>query len=155
MNEKIVSFTKKTPQPAVEVEAITTITLCAKLCGVNIATINNAQDGRFTLMIDGWKELGAAKFDLLEGFCEQLMGCAPICRYDVSYASGKGLVTIIEWRTKPEEETAFLRMLVNSRGFIRGGYENLHLFGGRNAIDYRNLELAQYLAICAQTQASA
>lgn len=143
---KVISFTERAQQKAAEVMISVTITLCMKLCGVNIATVNNVQDGRLSLMIDGWKQLGATYYNLLVDFCEKLMGCGPICSYDVSYASGLGLATIIEWRTKPEEERAFLRMLINSRGFVGGGYENLRLYGDRNPLDYRDPELAQQLA---------
>lgn len=146
MRNNVVSFTKRAHQEVAKVMVSVTVTLCMKLYGVNIATINNVRDGRFSLMIDGWKQLGAASYNLLVDFCEKLMGCGPICSYDVSYASGAGLATIVEWRTNPEEERAFLRMLVNSHGFVGGGYENLRLYGGRNALDYLDPELAQQLA---------
>ncbi len=122
------------------------VKLSLKVGDTLVAIIDDVISGRLTLMVDGWKSLGAAKFDLLVDFCSAFTDREPVCRYEVDYGSGDDYsATIITW-CKPEAEDGYLQVMINSNGFIRDGYEDLKLFGGRKAADYSDAGFKERLS---------
>lgn len=114
-------------------------------CDGLAAIVNDPANGRLTLMIDNWKSFGTARFNQLVDFCDQFTGNKPVCRYEVDYDQRGNVATLITW-CDPRHEQDFLRMLVNSNGYIGHGYENLTLFGDRKLSCYDDPTLRAQLA---------
>lgn len=109
------------------------------------AIVNDPANGRLTLMIDNWKSFGTARLDQFVDFCDWFTHRKPVCRYEVNYGQEGSVATLITW-CEPRYEKDFLRMLVNSDGFIGHGYENLILFGDRKISHYNDPALRAQLA---------
>ncbi len=110
-----------------------------------VAIINDPINERLTLIIDGWGRLGISNFDQLIDFSSAFTGHEPVCRYEVGYGQQGSVATIIAW-CEPHSEEGFLRMLVNSDGFVGNGYEDLRLFGDRQMSHYYDPALRERLA---------